>query len=386
MPGPDQRRALERARLRRRLRRQRGLLLVALAVLFAGAFTLPGALRGRHHAEGARRPAAAPQRAAPTGVLRVAAVGDIVMGSPPYGLPSDGGASFFDPVASMLRGDVVMGNLEGTLATGGSSKCGAGSSNCFAFKTPPSYAQWFKRAGFTAMNLANNHAMDFGPVGQRETVAALDHVGLRHFGRPGETARLQVRGIRVALLGFAPYPWANSLTDIPAARRMVAAAARDADVVIVMIHAGAEGSGMTRVPHGPETFLGEPRGDSRAFTHAVIDAGADLVVGSGPHVMRGMEVYRHRLIAYSLGNFAGYKVFGLGGTLSTSGVLQVTLAADGRFLSGRLLPTALVGAGTPAPGGGAIPLVRSLSAEDFGAHAARIGADGTIRAPSTSIG
>jgi hypothetical protein len=163
---------------------------------------------------------------------------------------------------------------------------------------------------------------------------------------------------------------------------MVAAAARDADVVIVMIHAGAEGSGMTRVPHGPETFLGEPRGDSRAFTHAVIDAGADLVVGSGPHVMRGMEVYRHRLIAYSLGNFAGYKVFGLGGTLSTSGVLQVTLAADGRFLDGRLRPTALVGAGTPAPGGGAIPLVRSLSVEDFGAHAARIGADGTISAPS----
>ncbi|MDX6647681.1 MAG: hypothetical protein QOK40_3408, partial [Miltoncostaeaceae bacterium] len=337
MPGRDERRAQQR---RRRLRRQRALLLVALLVLVAGAFTLPGAFGGQDgpaRQETARPPAdtaAAAPRPAATGVLRLAAVGDIVMGSPPYGLPADGGASFFAPVAHLLKGDVVLGNLEGTLATGGSSKCGSGSSNCYAFKTPPSYAQWFRRAGFTVMNLANNHAMDYGAEGQRETVAALDRVGLRHFGRPGETARLQVRGIRVALLGFAPYPWANSLTDIPAARRLVAAAARDADVVIVMIHAGAEGSGQTRVPYGAETFLGEPRGDSRAFSHAVIDAGADLVVGSGPHVMRGMEVYRGRLVAYSLGNFAGYKVFGLGGTLSTSGVLQVTLAADGRFRTG----------------------------------------------------
>jgi hypothetical protein len=153
-----------------------------------------------------------------------------------------------------------------------------------------------------------------------------------------------------------------------------------------MIHAGAEGSGMTRVPYGAETYLGEPRGDSRAFSHAVIDAGADLVVASGPHVMRGMEIYRGRLIAYSLGNFAGYKVFGLGGTLSTSGVLQATLAADGRFRTGRLRPTALVGAGTPAPGGSAVSLVRSLSLQDFGARAARIGDDGTIRAPAAAHG
>src|SRR5437763_3337065 len=322
MPGRDQRRALERACRRRRLRRQRALLLLALVVLIAGAFTLPSAFGGRggqERRETGRGPdggAAAPRQPA-TGVLRLAAVGDIVMGSPPYGLPADGGASFFDPVAPLLRGDVVLGNLEGTLAVGGSSKCGSGSANCYAFRTPPSYAQWFRRAGFTVMNLANNHAMDYGPVGQRETVAALDRVGLRHFGRPGETAHPDVRGTRVALLGFAPYPWANSLIDIPAARRMVAAAAREADVVIVMIHAGAEGSGQTRVPYGSETFLGEPRGNSRAFAHAVVDAGADLVVGSGPHVMRGMEIYRGRLIAYSLGNFAGYKVFGLGGTLST---------------------------------------------------------------------
>jgi hypothetical protein len=390
MPGRDERRAQERMRRRRRVRRQRALLLVAAAVLVAGAFTLPSAFGGdggQGRREAARSPAttgAAAPRPPATGLLRLAAVGDIVMGSLPYGLPADGGASFFDPVKHLLKGDVVLGNLEGTLAVGGSSKCGSGSPNCFAFKTPPSYARWLRRAGFTVMNLANNHAMDFGEQGQRETVAALDRVGLRHTGRPREVARVEVRGIRVALLGFAAYEWANSLTDIPAARRLVAAAARDADVVVVTTHAGAEGSDKTHVPPGPETYLGEPRGNSRAFSHAVIDSGADLVISHGPHVMRGMEVYRGRLIAYSLGNFAGYRVFGLGGTLSTSGVLQVTLAADGRFRSGRLRPTALVGAGTPAPGGGAIALVRSLSASDFGARAPRIGDDGTIRAPGAA--
>ena len=102
-------------------------------------------------------------------------------------------------------------------------------------------------------------------------------------------------------------------------------------------------------------------------------------MGSGPHVMRGMEVYKQRLIAYSMGNFAGYAVFSLGGVLSTSGVLQVTLNPDGTFRSGRLHPTRLVGEGTPAPGGSGVAMVRSLSRQDFGARAPRIAANGAIR-------
>ena len=313
-------------------------------------------------------------------------VGDIVMGTPDYGLPPDGGASLFTPVASLIRADVALGNLEGTLTTTSGSKCGAGSSNCFAFRTPPSYARWLKGAGFTVMNMANNHAYDFGPQGQRDTVAALDRVGLHHTGRPGEIARVDVRGVRVALVGFAPYPWANSLTDLSVARAQVARAAKGADVVVVMAHAGAEGSGETHVPRGPETYLGEPRGDSRAFAHAAIDAGADLVAMSGPHVMRGMEAYRSRLIDYSMGNFAGYKVFGLGGVLSTSGVLRVTLNRDGTFVSARLRPTELVGPGDPAPGGDAIALVSGLSRSDFGASAARVGASGAITLPGAASG
>jgi hypothetical protein len=328
---------------------------------------------------------AAPAPAPPmTGAepVRVAAVGDTVMGSLPYGLPPDGGRSFFSRVDELLDGDIVMGNLEGTLATGGSSKCGAGSSNCFAFRTPPSYARWLKEAGFTVMNLANNHAYDFGAVGQRQTLAALSRFGLRNTGRPGTQALQTVGGQKVAILGFASYIWSDPLIDIPRARRRVQQAARSAQIVIVTFHGGAEGSDRTRVPRGTETFLGENRGDLRAFTHAVIDAGADLVIGHGPHVMRGMEVYKDRLIAYSLGNFAGYEVFSLGGVLSTSAVLQVTLNPDGTLRSGRIRPTQLVGAGTPAPGGDAIALVRSLSRPDFGDRAPRIDTRGVIRPPA----
>ena len=315
----------------------------------------------------------------PEGVVAIVATGDIVMGSTPN-LPSDGGRSFFSDVQTDLAGDVVLGNLEGTLSTGGGSKCGKGSTNCFAFQTPPSYARWLQQAGFTVLNLANNHAYDFGAGGLRQTTDALAGVGLEWTGRPGQVTVQKVAGIRVALVGFAPYPWAQSLTDITAAKKLVRKAARSADVVVVTMHAGAEGSDRQHVKRGTELFLGENRGDSMRFAHAVVDAGADLVVGSGPHVLRGMEWYKGRLIAYSLGNFAGYKVFSLGGPLSTSGILRVTLRGDGKFETGRLVPTHLVGAGVPAidPAEAAHGVVRTLSRQDFGARAVKISSDGIL--------
>jgi len=315
----------------------------------------------------------------PAGVVTIAAVGDIVMGSTPN-LPPDGGRSFFDGVQTDLAGDVVLGNLEGTLSTGGSSKCGAGSTNCYAFQTPPAYAEWLKQAGFTVMNLANNHAFDYGPLGQAQTLAALGRQRLAHSGRPAEIAYQQVGEIKVAVVGFAPYPWAQRLTDIPAARRLVKRAAANADVVIVTMHAGAEGTDHTHVRPGTETYLGENRGNVVAFSHAVVDAGADVVIGHGPHVLRGMEWYRGHLIAYSLGNFAGYKVFALGGPLSQSGILRVTLRGDGGFDSGILVPTRLVGAGVPAldPAESAHGIVRTLSKEDFGARGVKVSPNGSL--------
>ena len=78
----------------------------------------------------------------------------------------------------------------------------------------------------------------------------------------------------------------------------------------MIIHAGAEGADQLHTPYGSQYYLGENRGNARAFAHAVIDAGASIVLGSGPHVIRGIERYRGRLIAYSLGNFVGYHTLG----------------------------------------------------------------------------
>jgi poly-gamma-glutamate capsule biosynthesis protein CapA/YwtB (metallophosphatase superfamily) len=317
--------------------------------------------------------------AVPRGLVTLVATGDIVMGSTPN-LPPDGGRTFFSDVQADLAGDVVLGNLEGTLSTGGTSKCGPDSTACFAFQTPPSYARRLAQAGFTVMNVANNHAYDFGADGLRQTIDALKAVGLRYTGRPGQVTVERVGDVRVALVGFASYPWAASLTDLPAARRLVRKASRRADVVVVIMHAGAEGSDRQHVSRGTELYLGENRGDVVRFSHAVVDAGADLVVGHGPHVLRGMEWYKRRLIAYSLGNFAGYKVFSLGGPLSTSGVLRVTLRGDGTFETGRLVPTRLVGAGLPAldPAETAHGVVRTLSRQDFGRRAVKISPDGVL--------
>jgi poly-gamma-glutamate capsule biosynthesis protein CapA/YwtB (metallophosphatase superfamily) len=160
-------------------------------------------------------------------------------------------------------------------------------------------------------------------------------------------------------------------------------AKEQADIVVVQAHVGAEGADKTHVRPGTEYFLGENRGDSIAFGHAVVDAGADIVIMHGPHVMRGMEFYKGHLIAYSLGNFAGYHALSTGGVLGISGVLRVTLDAEGHFVAGKLVATQMVSPGVPRmdPNHRAWSHVRSLSRGDFPSTGAKIGADGTITPP-----
>jgi hypothetical protein len=307
-------------------------------------------------------------------------VGDMVLGSS-YGLPPDGGRRSLAGVEHTLQAaDLTFGNLEETLSTTSGSKCGSGSANCYAFQAPPPYARLLKRAGFDIVNQANNHAFDFGATGRAQTRAALAAAGVASTGAPNQITVLTANGTRVAFVGFAPYPWAARLDRIPQAVALVRRAAKVADLVVVAIHAGAEGSAATHVPRGTEFFLGENRGNSRAFAHAVINAGADLVVGSGPHVLRGVEIYHGHLIAYSLGNFSGFKNFALGGTLSLSGIFRVVLRPDGSWESARLIPVLLHGAGLPAldPSDASVRLVGQLSREDFGAHAAHFATNGTL--------
>ncbi len=149
------------------------------------------------------------------------------------------------------------------------------------------------------------------------------------------------------------------------------------------MHAGAEGSDATHVTGSEERYAGEDRGNPRAFAHAAVDAGADLVIASGPHVLRGMEFYHRRLIAYSLGNFAGYHNFSTGGNLSLSGVLRVTLAEDGSFVDGRFVSARLDGEGRPSLDGSraGLTLVAGLSRTDFGKRAARFSRRGAVATP-----
>jgi hypothetical protein len=348
---------------------------LAAAALLTGLAATPAAAR----------PQAPPP---PPGSVTIAWVGDTIIGTRTYGLPPDGGASALDAVAPMLKkASIAFGNLEETLSVGGASKCGASASgSCFAFQGLPSYANVLARDGFDVMNVANNHAADYGADAERQTIAALRKAGIGPTGMPGAMSMRTFDGTRVAFLGFAPYRWASNLLDIPGARSMVKKAASMADLVVVAIHAGAEGSGATHVPHGSETFLGENRGNSRAFAHAVIDAGADLVVGSGPHVIRGVEAYHGKLIAYSLGNFAGYHTFASSYMTSLSGLLTVTIAGDGSYVSGHWQALRLVGVGVPQPDGtnASLTLVRTLSREDFAGRAARFDAAGNIRLPGGS--
>jgi poly-gamma-glutamate capsule biosynthesis protein CapA/YwtB (metallophosphatase superfamily) len=312
--------------------------------------------------------------------ISFAAVGDTMLGNTPE-LPADPD-SYLDPVKGQLTGDVVFGNLEGTLTdVSDSPKCGgAPSGSCYAFRMPPSYARYLAAAGFTVMNNANNHSYDFGQAGLEQTIAALTKAGIAHDGLPGKVTVLKAGGERVAFVGFAPYAQTASLLDLAAARRLIRYAAGRAPIVVVAIHAGAEGSDAQHVTGGEETYLGEDRGNPEAFAKMAIRAGADLVFGSGPHVLRGMEIYRDRLIAYSLGNFAGFHNFDTSGVLGASAILHVTVDKDGAFRSGRISSVRLVEAGQPAldSSGESADIIRELSREDLGKSAVRIGGDGRI--------
>jgi poly-gamma-glutamate capsule biosynthesis protein CapA/YwtB (metallophosphatase superfamily) len=279
---------------------------------------------------------------------------------------------------------VTVGNLESALSEAGSSKCAEATEGCFSFVVPPSAAGALRRVGFSVLNVANNHTRDAGESGLEETAAALRRSGIATTGRPDEIAVVRANGIRVAVLGFAPYPWAADLLDIPAAQRLVRRAGARADLVVVNMHAGAEGTAYAHVRPGSESYLGERRGDPVAFARAVVDAGADLVLGHGPHLLRAAEWYRGRLIAYSLGNFSSYRNFDLSGPLGSSVVLRARLRADGSWVGGRLVPVRLEGTGSPTHDADstALALVRDLSRSDVGRRAPRIAPDGSLRPPA----
>jgi hypothetical protein len=288
-------------------------------------------------ASAAEPPAASSPAPAPAGgpFLRVAAVGDIMMGTENL-LPPDGAKGFFKDMAPKVEGyDVVLGNLEGPLTDRGAPTKVVAAGRSYCFRTPPSYGQNLKDAGFNILTLANNHANDYGPEGRAQTVETLEALGIGHTGAQGQITVFKAKnGREVAVIGLAPNRGCQSLNDIEGAAALVRKALAESPdrLVLVTFHGGAEGTAHMAVPLGPETYLGENRGDLVRLAHAMIDAGAAAVIGHGPHVPRALEVYKGHLIAYSLGNFATAAGINVSGATGLAPLLLMDLAADGQVL------------------------------------------------------
>ncbi len=316
--------------------------------------------------------------------ITVATVGDVMIGTdyPDNRLPDDDALGFFDGVAGVLQqADLTIGNLEGVLLDGGEpAKQCKDPSACWLFRSPSRYAAVYRDAGFDALSLANNHARDFGEEGRHASMAALDAAGIRHSGREGTTASLEMGGIRVGFVAFSGTRGANPMLNEEAATAMVADLAAAHDVVIVSFHGGAEGLDALRLPFAEEEYYGEPRGDVVAFGRAMVDAGADLVFGHGPHVVRALERYRGRIVAYSLGNFATYYGISVAGLKGVAPILVTTLDGNGEFVEGRVVSTRQIRPSGPTidPAGEALALMARLSRQDFGNPGVRFETDGRL--------
>ena len=272
--------------------------------------------------------------------LTIAAVGDIMLGTdfPEDRLPADDGRGQLAEAAALITvADVGFGNLEGTLMDGGEpvKKC-SNPEACYLFRSPARFAGTLSDAGFDVMSLANNHARDFGEVGRTATMNALDSVGIHHSGRVGDVASWKIQEVDVAMVAFSTTGGAHSMLEIPEAASLVGELSREHDLVLVSFHGGAEGLDAEHVPFSEESYYGENRGDVVAFARAMVDAGADLVIGHGPHVPRAMELHRQRLILYSLGNFATYYGISVEGVKGVAPLAVITVDGHGRFVSGRI--------------------------------------------------
>lgn len=311
----------------------------------------------------------------------ITAVGDTMLGSdfPTNRLMSTPSNYFKDAGEVIRKGDVAFVNVEGCLMDGGRARKSC-SSNCYLFRSPTSYGQTLKDAGFNLATLANNHARDFVD-GMELSKGVLEEAGFWVSGP--DTVKFTVKGRKFALVSFGFNAGMNDVRDIPEAVRLVESAAADGSIVLVSAHMGAEGANALHITKRPEIGFGEQRGNPYAFAHAVIDAGADIVLGHGPHVPRAVQIYQDRLIAYSMGNFATWYGMSVSGQKGYSMVLEAELAGDGSFKSGKIhsfkqsrdpnRPLRLDSAHSTAR------LVAELTREDFGAGAGvSVRPDGTL--------
>ena len=273
-------------------------------------------------------------------LLTIAMCGDIMMGTtyPSVRLPQNDGADIFADVKQLfLDADLAAGNLEGVICEGGICTKNTSAANNYAFRMPESYVHLLKDAGFDYLNLANNHTNDFGTYGLERTRTLLEREGIRYSGLPDcESTVVEKDGVRYGICSFGHNSYTLKHTDTASVTRIVTELRPQCDILVVTFHGGAEGSKFSHLPNGPETYLGENRGNLRTFAHHCIDLGADIVFGHGPHVTRALECYNGHLIAYSLGNFCTTFGVNLSGVNGYAPVLVARITRDGQFVEGRI--------------------------------------------------
>jgi len=324
---------------------------------------------------------AAPQKGALTLVIK--AVGDIVPGTlyPEKRVPAHPYEDIFAPIQQYLSGaDILFGNFESTLTDYPTTSKNTSSKHVFAFRTPPATAKVLKRAGFGVLSTANNHSGDFGERGFTDTMQNLKDAGILAVGRKGQIGYTNAKGKRVAFIAFSYFRKHNYIHDLAEMRGLVAKARESAEIVVISCHWGGEGEKFLHTRKETEIFFGENRGNLPLFAHAAIDAGADLILGHGPHVVRALELYKNRLIVYSLGNFIGYGALSSRGKTGLTLVLEAQLDGTGKFLSGKIIPMHMPEKSLPRydASGKTIELIRNLTKKDFPATRLEIDESGNI--------
>ena len=277
--------------------------------------------------------------------VKIIGVGDMMLGtnypSTSY-LPPNGGKDLLVEVREILKSaDVTFGNMEGAiLDSGGTPKSCKNPDVCYVFRSPESYIQHFIDAGFDVVSIANNHSGDFGAVGRAKTKEVLKKANIQFAGLAGtdEFAIFEKNGIKYGFCAFAPNSGTVDIRNISKARQIVSRLAEETDIVIVSFHGGAEGSQHQRMTRKTEYYYGENRGNVYEFAHAVVDAGADVVFGHGPHVTRAAELYKDRFIIYSMGNFCTYGRISLSGEAGIAPIVELEVSPEGAFLGGRIIP------------------------------------------------
>ncbi len=265
-------------------------------------------------------------------VVHLAAVGDLMLDRSLGWYVQRGDLAYpFAPVADLLRAaDLTIGNLECALGD-----IGTPAAKSYTFRAPPEAAQALALAGFDIVNLANNHAMDFGPDALQQGLSLLTAAGIATIGAGNNALQAHqayietVNGLSLAFLGYVHVPveaisgfdtasWtAGSLTPGLAwaapgrIKADVTAVSPKVDLVIVSLHSGYE-------------YVEAPSPPQMAAARAAIDAGADVVLGHHAHILQGIEFYGDGVIVYGLGNFA----FEIDGPPETA-VLNLWLDGDG---------------------------------------------------------